>query len=141
MSSLQKRAWLALWAMCPPYVAYFAIQALLPQLATTLPERLGLLAIVAGSHAVAYVAGLLLIKRREVGEPLLQDERDRAIDSRATRAAYFIVLTGLIVVGVVMPFNNTGWQLVNAALFFIVLAETARYGLILNNYRQRRLAL
>ena len=140
MSSLQKRAWLALWSMCPVYCIYFAFQIGLPGLLTTMLERIGLLALIASIHAVAYVSGLLVIKRREAGEPLLEDERDRTIDGRATRTAYFILLTGMIVVGMVMPFNNGGWELVNAALFFIVLTETARYALILLGYRQPRLA-
>lgn len=139
MSALQKRAWLTLWSMCPVYCLYFAIQIGLPDRFTTMLERIGLLALVASIHAVAYVSGLLVIKRREAGEPLLEDERDRAIDGRATRTAYFIMLTGLIVVGMVMPFNKAGWELVNAALFFIVLSETARYALILIGYRQPRL--
>ncbi|OOG61589.1 hypothetical protein B0E46_16660 [Rhodanobacter sp. B04] len=140
MSSLQKRAWLALWSMCPAYCIYFVAQIGLPYLQPTMLERIGCLAVVASFHAVAYICGLLVIKRHEAGDPLLQDERDRAIDGRATRTAYFILLTGMIVVGMVMPFNNGGWELVNAALFFIVLTETARYALILLGYRQPRLA-
>ena len=89
---------------------------------------------------MGYVSGLLVIKRHEAGEPLLEDERDRAIDGRATRAAYFILLTGMIVVGMIMPFSNGGWKLVNTALLAIVLTETARYALILIGYRQPRLA-
>ncbi|HWU78323.1 MAG TPA: hypothetical protein VN043_17640 [Rhodanobacter sp.] len=139
MSALQKRAWLTLWSMCPVYCLYFAIQTGFPDLFTTMLERIGLLALVASAHAVAYVSGLLLIKRRETGEPLLEDERDRAIDGRATRTAYFMMLTGLIVVGMVMPFSHAGWELVNAALFFIVLTETTRYALILIGYRQPHL--
>ena len=140
MSSLEKRAWLALWSMCPVYCIYFAIQIGFPNLLPTMLERIACLAVVASLHAVGYVSGLLLIKRREAGEPLLEDERDRAIDGRATRMAYFVLITGMIVVGVVMPFNNSGWKLVNTALLAIVLAETVRYALILIGYRQPRLA-
>ena len=140
MSSLQKRAWLALWSMCPVYCIYFAIQIGFPDRLSTLLERLGCLAVVVSIHAVAYVIGLLAIKRHEAGEPLLEDERDRAIDARATRAAYFVLLTALIVVGVVMPFDSSGWKLVNTALRGIVLAETTRYALILSGYRNPRLA-
>jgi len=140
MSSLQKRAWLALWSMCPVYCVYFAIQIGFPDRLTTFLERIGCLAVVASIHAVAYVVGLLVIKQHEAGEPLLEDERDRAIDGRATRTAYFILLTGMIVVGMVMPFNNGSWKLVNTALLAIVLAETVRYALILIGYRRPRLA-
>jgi hypothetical protein len=139
MSALQNRAWLALWIMCPVYFLYFANRIGLPSLFTTMLERIGLLALLASLHAVAYVSGLLLIKRREADEPLLEDERDRVFDGRATRTAYFSMLTGLIVVGMAIPFSNTGWQLVNAALFSIVLTETALHAMILIGYRQPRL--
>ncbi|MGH8158064.1 MAG: hypothetical protein ACREPQ_08080 [Rhodanobacter sp.] len=82
----------------------------------------------------------LLMKRREAGENLLDDERDHAIDRLATRTAYFILLTGMIVVGVVMPFNKSGWEIVNAALFFIVLTEAIRSTLVVIACRTPRLA-
>ena len=46
----------------------------------------------------------------------------------------------MILVDMVMPFGNTGWKLVNTALLAIVLAETARYALIVMGYRRPRLA-
>lgn len=136
MSAFEKRAWLALWSQCPPYLVYFLIQGAWPTWLTTFQERIACLAVVAGVHAVAYLTGLLVMKRQERGEPLLLDERDRAIDGRATRTAYFVILTGMIVVGVVMPFGDTGWKITNAALFAIVLAETVRYALIVTGYRR-----
>ena len=144
MSSLEKRAWLALWSMCPVYALYFATQITLPALLPTMLDRIALLAVVASLHAMGYVIGLLLIKRREAGESLLEDERDRAIDGRATRTAYFILITGMMVVGVVMPFNRQNlqqdWQIINTALLVIVLAETVRHALIVLGYRRPRLA-
>jgi len=137
MSSLEKRAWLALWSQCPPYVVYFLMQAECPMWLTTFLERIACLAIVASVHAIAYLVGLMLLKRKEHGEELLLDERDHAIDARATRVAYFVMLTGMIVVGVVMPFSDTGWKITNTALFAIVLAETVRYVLIVMGYRRR----
>ncbi|MDO1527856.1 hypothetical protein QMK61_03340 [Fulvimonas sp. R45] len=136
MSPFEKRAWLALWSQCPPYIVYFLIQATMPHGLTFL-ERIACLAVVASVHAIAYLAGLLAMKWQERGEPLLLDERDRAIDGRATRTAYFVMLAGLVVVGVVMPFSDSGWKLTNTALFAIVLAETVRYALIVAGYRRR----
>ncbi len=139
MSSLEKRAWLMLWSMCPAYAVYFAIQGGFPALLPTMAAHILCLAIVAGAHAVIYLIGLLLIKGRESSDAMLEDERDVAIDRRASRTAYFILLTGMIVVGVVMPFNRQGWQIVNTALLAIVLSETARYALIVISYRRPRL--
>ncbi|MBA2078033.1 hypothetical protein [Rhodanobacter sp. PCA2] len=135
MPSFEKRAWLSLWSQCPPYIVYFLIQGLMPTVFTTFLERIACLAVVASVHAIAYLVGLALMKRQERGEPLLLDERDRAIDGRATRIAYFVLLTGMIVVGVVMPFTDTGWKITNTALFAIVLAETVRDVLIVTGYR------
>jgi len=140
MSSLERRAWLSLWSMCPAYLVYFAIQIGSPSSFTTLLERFACLAAVASFHAVVYVAGLIAMKRRETKDEGFEDERDRAIDARATRIAYFVMLTGMILVGMVMPFGNSGWQIVNSALFVIVVAETTRYALIVAGYRSPRFA-
>ena len=140
MSLLEKWAWLTLCSMYAVYVVYFAIQVAFPALLPTMLDRIALLAVVASFHAAGYVIGLLLIKRREAGESLLEDERDRTIDGRVTRTAYFILLTGMLGVGVVMPFGKGGWEIVNAALLVIVLAETVRHALIVLGYRRPRLA-
>lgn len=140
MSSLEKRAWLMLCSMLPPYLIYFTIQHFFPALVPDLPAHLICLAIVAGGHAVIYLGGWLMIRRQESGIDLIEDERDQAIDGRATRAAYFLLITGMIVVGVVMPFGDSGWKIINSALLFIVAAETLRYTLIVLGYRRPRLA-
>lgn len=151
MSSLEKRAWLTVWSMGPAYCVYFAVQFGFPSLLPTMLDHILYLAAAAGFHAVVYVTGLLVIKHREAGEGPLQDERDRAIDARATRAAYFLLLTGMILVGVVMPFGTGGrhaahsdlvyvWKLANAALLFIVLSEVLRVALTIAGYRRTRFA-
>ena len=140
MSSLEKRAWLMLWSMCPVFLAYFTVQYAFPNLLPDFKARLICLAIVAGAHAVIYLTGWLVMKRQEAGQSLLEDERDHAIDARATRAAYFILISGMILVGVVMPFDSSGWKITNGALLFIVLSEAVRYALIVIGYRRPRLA-
>jgi hypothetical protein len=39
MSSLEKRAWLTLWSMCPVYCVYFVIQIWFPTLLPTMLDR------------------------------------------------------------------------------------------------------
>jgi hypothetical protein len=138
MSSLESRAWLSLWGMCPPYLIYFAVQLAAPGWPGTVLGRFGLLAAVAGAHAAVYVAGLSVLRLRERGNGLLADERDRAIDARGTRTAYFVLLTGTVVVGMIMPFGRSGWEVVNAALLAVVLAETTRNIMIVIGYRRRQ---
>jgi len=142
MSSLESRAWLSLGGMCPAYVIYFAVQIIAPGWPGTVLGRFGVLAAVACTHAVIYVVGVSALKRRERGEGLLSDERDRAIDARGTRAAYFVLLAGTVMVGMIMPFGQSGWTVVNTALLAVVLAETIRNIMIVVGYRgSQRLAV
>lgn len=138
MSSLQKRAWLMLWSTVPAYLAYFAVQWVAPPWLDGIVPHLACLAVAAGLHGLIYLAAHLWMRWQERDENLSSDERDRAIDGRATRLAYFLLVGGMIVVGVLMPFNRSGWQIVNAALGFIVASETLRHALIVLGYRAPR---
>lgn len=71
---------------------------------------------------------------REANAPA--DERDRAIDRRAANVAYYVLLIGMILVAVVMPFSAPAWKIVNAGLAAIVTAEVVRHVLILLSYRR-----
>ena len=135
MSPLESRAWLQLWGMCPAYAVYFALQVAAPTWLETTLERIACLAAAAGVHALICVTGLLVLMRRERGQGLLADERDRAIDAHATRIAYYALMIGAVLVGMVMPFSRTGWTIVNGALLAIVLAEVLRNTLIVRSYR------
>ena len=140
MTLIEKRAWLTLWTMCPGYLVYFAIQIGWPQLTPTVLSKFGLLAAVAGLHAIGYIAGELMFRYRNREEGLQKDERDDAIDARATRAAYMLLLAGAILTGMVMPFTDSGWKIANTALLFIVLSEALRGILTVRGYRVPRLA-
>lgn len=140
MTSLEKRAWLTLWSLGPVYAVYFAVQIWFPTILPTMVERIACLSLAAGVHAVGYGVGFLALRRRQIHERPIDDERDRAIETRATRSAYFVLLVCMIVVGMVLPFSATGWQIVNAALLGIVLTELMRQVLIVVSYRGIRLA-
>ena len=81
-----------------------------------------------------------MFRFRNREEGLQQDERDDAIDARATRAAYMLLLAGTILAGAIMPFTDQGWKVANTALFFIVLSETLRAALTVRGYRHPRMA-
>jgi hypothetical protein len=51
--------------------------------------------------------------------------------------AYYALIAGMILVGVVMPFNSGGWTIINAALFMIILAEVVHYGTVVISYRRQ----
>lgn len=137
----EKIAWLLLLAMLAAYVPYFTYVVLRPPAPGLLPNlpQLGLLAIAATSHALIQGLGRLWFRLRAPEDARAPaDERDLAIERRSTTAAYYVMMAGLILVGVVMPFTNTGWEIINAALFMIVLAEVVQSGLILWSYGRSR---
>jgi hypothetical protein len=138
MSALETRAWLQLWAMGPPYAVYFALQLILPGWFDSLNlfQRLACFGATALTHAAITIVGMLALKRKEHGERPLIDERDRAIEARATLVGYYTLMGGMIVVGVVMPFYSSGWKIVNPALLTIVAAEMLRHALIALAYRR-----
>jgi hypothetical protein len=138
MSALETRAWLQLWAMGPPYAVYFALQLIFPGWFDSLSilQRLACFAATALTHAAITIVGMLALRRKEHGEGPLVDERDRAIEARATLVGYYALMAGMIVVGVMMPFGAGGWKIVNTALLAIVLAEVLRHALIALAYRK-----
>jgi uncharacterized membrane protein len=135
MSPSESRAWLALWALCPPYLVYFALQIISPEWLGSMLSRIVCLAATACVHVAISAIGWCVLTTRERGEDLLADERDRAIEARAIRFAYYLLMVGTVVAGMVLPFSKSGWDIVNRALLAIVLAEALRNLLIVLSYR------
>jgi hypothetical protein len=134
MAWREKQAWLALSVMVLAYGAYFALVAGSQR---SMLDMLLLFGGVAVAQAIVMIIGSIVLAARAGDEARGKaDERDRAIDRRGTRIAYFVLLTGMIVVGVVMPFSNQGWQISNAALLALVVAEIVRYGVVVTSYRR-----
>jgi membrane protease YdiL (CAAX protease family) len=135
----EKVAWLSLIAMATVFLPYFMWTKMYPPVGA-LPN-LRQLALYAAACAVW---GLILgighwrLRRLAPEEARLPlDERDRTIRYRARNLAYFVLLTGMILVGVIMPFTDGGWKIVNAALFMIVLAESVNDASVIFHYRRQ----
>lgn len=47
-----------------------------------------------------------------------------------------VLLTGLLLVGMVMPFTEPPYKIINTALIVVVLAEVVRDAVILFGYRR-----
>jgi hypothetical protein len=138
MSYREKVAWLSLIAMAVAYGPYFMFVARGPSAWEPLPHLhpLGLFALVSIVRVLILGAGFLYLRlgsAREERAPL--DERDRAIEHRSLSAAYYVLIAGMILVGCFMPFSSTGWTIVNAAIFSIVVADTVHYSLVVASYR------
>lgn len=135
----EKTAWLSLLAMAVAFGPYFAHAAatmpdsLLPNL-----RQLGFFAMAVTAQVIILGVGHLLLRRHSPEEAgLPADERDRLIQQRAVSRAYHVLIGGMIMVAIVMPFFTGGWAIVNAAIFMIVLAEFVSYGVTVASYRRQ----
>ncbi len=136
----EKIAWLSLIAMTVAYVPYFAIinAGYLPPRPLPDLRQIGFLCAVSVARVLILGIGYLLIRHGSPQEARIPpDERDRAIDSRSVAIAYYVLMAGMILVGCFMPFSTSGWPIVNATIFMIVVAEVVRYGIAVVNYRRQ----
>jgi hypothetical protein len=141
MAFREKLAWVTLGTMLVAYTVYFSL------LATRFdpsepegPRTLHMLMLFGGvtivqAIIVATASAVLAIRARRDAEQK-PDERDRAIARRGTSVAYFVLMVGMILVGVVMPFGDPRWKIINAALLALVIAEATRYILVILSYRR-----
>ncbi|MBS0200498.1 MAG: hypothetical protein JSR70_08615 [Proteobacteria bacterium] len=135
----ERFAWVWMTALVIVFGLYFAwIQArhyIDPD--PTFLARIGALAIALSTLAVIAIATHLYLRMRrgEDGE-IEQDERDRAIQLRASTTAYYVLMAGIIYVGCVLPFTETGWDIVHAALAVIAIAEIVQCTLTVRGYRK-----
>jgi hypothetical protein len=139
MSALEARARLQLWAMGLPYAVYFMLQLAIPAWfeGLTILQRLACFGATALVHAAITLTGLVLLRRKPGDDGPRLDERDRAIEARATLAGYYTLMAAMIMVGVMLPFGAANpWKIVNAALLGIVIAEMVRHALIAMAYRK-----
>jgi hypothetical protein len=137
MAFREKTAWLAIIGMLLGYVPFFIVLARETENGgPTLWRFLLLLAIASLVRVVIEVGGRILVAVRMGADARgPADERDRAIAARSSSFAYFVLLTGMIVVGMFMPFSRQGIEIVTAALIAIVAAELIRYLAIALSYR------
>lgn len=138
MAFREKLAWLSLLGIVLTCGAYFALAAQLPvhDMAGT-ASHIALLGTALAAQALIVgiaSAAVAIHARREANAPA--DERDRTIARRGAAIAYFVLLIGMILVGMVMPMRETGWAIIDAALFVIAVGEVVRYAAIILGYRR-----
>ena len=138
MAFKEKIEWVTLATMVVAYGTYFALLATAAR--NGAPPVMDMLIwfggiTVAQVIAIAVLSSILAIMaHREANAPA--DERDRAIARRAGNIAYYVLMVGMILVGVVMPFSEPNWKIINAALLALVVAEATRYVLVILSYRR-----
>ena len=138
MAFREKIAWLALGTMLVAYTVYFTVVG--PNAGFGEARMIDIVwsfGLVATAQAVAMIVGTIAISvtaTKEANPPA--DERDRAIARRGSTIGYYVLIVGMIIVGVVMPFSEAPWKIVNAALLAIVLAEVTHQAVVLLSYRR-----
>lgn len=135
----EKVAWLSLAAIALTFGPFFTYLKLFPP-GDALPNLrlLGIFAAVVTVQVMILAIGHILLRTGAPQDARLPlDERDRAIMYRARSAAYYVLIAGVCLAGVTLPFYADGWRVISASLFMIVLAEVVHYGVIVFNYRRQ----
>lgn len=142
MSYREKCAWLMLIAILITFGPYFIIVAtsFSPAADAPMPNMrlLSLYASAAISQMLIIGVGHIVLRwlnPEEAKMPL--DERDRDIKRNAVSVAYYILISGMILVGVIMPFLADGWEIANPAIATIAIAEVVHYTITVISYRKQ----
>lgn len=137
MNFREKTAWLNVVAMAAAYTVYFGLLLSGHPAGRDLFPMLWLFGSIAIAHAIiVFVGTIILSAQAPKSERSRADERDRAIRRRGAAAGYYVLLVGMMVVGVYMPFVERGVPLANAGLFAIVAAELVSSFVVLMSYRR-----
>jgi hypothetical protein len=138
MAFREKIAWLTLGTMVVAYGIYFGILGPAVRFGEgRMIDIIWSFGIVATGHAIAVIVGAILIALLSRKEAMAKaDERDRAIARRGATIGYYVLIVGMILVGVVMPFSEAPWRIVNTALLAIVIAEVTHQAVVLLSYRR-----
>ena len=136
----EKIAWLSLFAIVVAFGPYFVIASMnTPSGMEDVPDLQFLLRYTLAAAAQLMILGVghVLLRRtapEDAGQPA--DERDRAIERRSMQIAYYVLMAGTVIVGMIMPFEAAGYEIVNAALAAIVLSMLVQHGLVVAGYRR-----
>jgi len=142
MGYREKVAWLMFSSMAVtlgPYLIYVCVVQNGQPIPLPGIDQLKLFATAAVSWAVIIGTGHLFLRLKFPSEARAPaDERDHEIERRSFRIGYFILIIGMIVVGIFKPFYSVGWSIINGAIFMIAVAEFIRYLTIVHSYRKQR---
>jgi hypothetical protein len=135
----EKLAWLSLAAMAFGFFPYFYTAAhSTPTAATPWWQAImPFLGAVIRQVSVLLIGIVVLRRTSREDAKLPADERDRDIQRRSLTSAYYVLIAGMILVGCIMPINQGGWDIINAAVFMIIVAELVHYSIVVWSYRRQ----
>lgn len=133
MSFREKSAWISLLSIVIPFGFYFAA------LGQSMHSHAG------GSHhggvhlfgvfvacvllqiAIQVVLHIAATVQAPKDARLAKDERERLIELKATRIAFFVLMVGVLLVAASLHVGAGGFLMCNGILLSLVLAETVKY--------------
>ncbi|MBX7249046.1 MAG: hypothetical protein K1X35_08405 [Caulobacteraceae bacterium] len=139
MAYREKIAWMSLVGMAATLGLYFVWVRVAGDETAPLPNlgMMGAYAVAAVAWAAFYLLGGLALRLKDPAEARARpDERDIAIDRRSTQVAYFVLMGLMLYVGGFKPFQSQGWEIVNAAIASVVIAEVVRCIVAVLSYRR-----
>ncbi|MES2987157.1 MAG: hypothetical protein V4808_04555 [Pseudomonadota bacterium] len=140
MAYREKLAWLELIGIAIAYGAYFIAAGISGPLAPGRDATLtyvGLFAAATAARLLILGVGWLVLRTSSGADARVKpDERDRAIARRGAAVAYYVLLSLMLWVGVVLPLSESGWAVANSALAAIVITEMVRQVVAIVSYRR-----
>lgn len=137
MTYKEKSSWLILVTMVLAYSLYFGLIIAGHPAGQSLFPMLWLFGPIAATQGIVVMIGSIYLAVQARKSPRASvDERDRAIAARGAKISYYILMAGTILVGVIMPFSEPPIEIVNTALFAIVMAELVGLLVIVTSYRR-----
>lgn len=139
MAYREKIAWMSLFGMVATIGVYLVWVEVAGDETAPMPNfgMMTAYAVAAVAWAAFYVLGQLALRLRSPADARARpDERDLAIDRRSTQVAYYVLMGLMLYVGCYKPFVSEGWEIVNAAIASVVIAELVRSIVTVVAYRR-----
>ena len=138
MTFHEKSRWIALVSNLVVWAWYFVTLA--RALAAGAPDEPGLLALMIPAIVAVTIINIVANVAVAVWKPgeakSGMDERERGIAHRGAARGYVLLQIGVIMVIVGSFFSWNPFLIVNALVFVLIAAETARYGIEIVGYRR-----
>lgn len=140
MSFREKSAWISFVVILVAFGAYFvSISGDLTGTMSSADHALaltGLVALIIAITIVEAAAHIVVAVRSPAEAQSARDEREKVIALKATRPAFYVLMSGVwLALGVVVVGGGV-WALVQATLFAVWVAELTRFGTEIYYYRR-----
>jgi hypothetical protein len=139
MSFRENGSWISFVVILVAFGAYFvSISGDLSASASTnhVPALAGLFSVITAVTLVEVVAHTLVALRSPAEAQAGRDEREKAIVLKATRPAFYVLMSGVWLALGAVVLGGGIWIVVQATLFAVWVAELRRFGTEIYYYRR-----